>query len=98
MKIGVRWSREKGYLELRNPLTGETCEILAKGAPKWLFDRLNEQTGRHYKPPAVRDSEPLVLPQAFMGGACLQCGSDEGFDSSSELCRQCAAAEPWSAE
>jgi hypothetical protein len=39
--IVVRWSSEKGYLELTNPLTSDSCEIVAKGLPRWIFDRMN---------------------------------------------------------
>lgn len=40
-RIGVRWGSEKGYLELTNPLTGERVEIPAKGAARWLLDRVS---------------------------------------------------------
>lgn len=40
--MSVRWApNEKGVIELGNPLTGETAQILAKGLQeRWLFDRL----------------------------------------------------------
>jgi len=44
-RIDVRWGSRRGWIAIRNPLTGETVEIVAKGAPKWLFDRLKIKTG-----------------------------------------------------
>jgi len=41
--LAVRWGSAQGWLRLMNPLTGEVMEIPARGAPKWLFDRLSEQ-------------------------------------------------------
>jgi len=43
-RVSVRWSElHQGFLVLTNPISGEVCEILAKGLAKtdrWLFDRL----------------------------------------------------------
>jgi hypothetical protein len=41
--ITVRWGSERGWLELTNPVTNEVCEIVAKGAPRWVFDQLKKQ-------------------------------------------------------
>jgi hypothetical protein len=38
--VGVRWARTKGYIEVTNPLDGHRYEVLAKGLPAWIFDRL----------------------------------------------------------
>jgi TubC N-terminal docking domain len=39
--IGVRWGSEQGWLRLINPVSGEVAEVVAKGLPRWIFDRRN---------------------------------------------------------
>jgi len=60
--IGVRWGAEKGFLRLTNPLTGEAVEIPARGAARWVFDRLNEQKMAPVRSErAIRQSMPPVV-------------------------------------
>jgi hypothetical protein len=46
--MGVQWGSAKGWIQLTDPTTGQTCEIRAQGVGKkdrWIFDQL-ERTPR----------------------------------------------------
>jgi hypothetical protein len=40
--LDIRWGREKGWLLLTDPLTGQTHEVPAKGCPRWVFADLRK--------------------------------------------------------
>jgi len=41
--VGVRWGNEQGWLRLTDPVSGEVAEVVAKGLPRWIFDRLKSE-------------------------------------------------------
>lgn len=43
--IGARWARSRGYIAMTNPVTGERIDVVAKGLPGWVYDRLNQHRG-----------------------------------------------------
>ena len=44
--VTVRWSREKGWIDLYNPIEQCWVTIQAKGNPEWVYDRLKRGRGQ----------------------------------------------------
>lgn len=88
--LTVRWSKEnKGYLALRNPVSGERCEIRAKGQhdkDRWIFGYLPKVKGhrRVYEADENRFSHDLPTVHC-----CISCGKVVDRQNAYGQCSDC---------